>query len=283
MLKTRTINNHKVKPIVVHDEKKKTLGYKLIPQMYSNIFLCAKKRSGKTTVINEILNKCTSKRTKIVFFVSTINKDKTYKEIKKKLKKRGNEVLCFESFVEGKTDNYLDDILNNIDFPDSDEDSEDEEEEEEPANQMGGMFVKPRKGRKKKKKKKKEYKYIEPEYCFIFDDLSSQLRHSSISGLLKKNRHYRSMVLISSQYIHDLDVQAIKQLDYTMVFKSFNQEKLQKLYDNLDLSIPFEQLKDMYLFATQKPYSFLYIDARQDKYRQNFNIELLPSTNDQPE
>ncbi len=80
--------------------------------------------------------------------------------------------------------------------------------------------------------------------------------------------------------MHDLQPESIKQLDFTFIFKSFNVEKLQKLYDGLDLSVPFLTFLEMYKYATKVPYSFFYIDCRNDRFRKNFSEEIIPEIED---
>ena len=115
-------------------------------------------------------------------------------------------------------------------------------------------------------RKERKPKRLAPEYVFIFDDLGSDLRDKSITQLFKTSRHYKAKVIVSSQYIHDLSNSCIKNLDYTLIFKSFNREKLLVLFEALDLSIDFELFEQLYLDATEQPFNFLYVDSRYNTY-----------------
>jgi ribosome biogenesis GTPase A len=89
MIKKSQINKVKVTPIKLPVvAKENILGYDLFPEIYSNIFLCAKKKSGKTSTINHILRKCADKRTTVIVFCSTYTKDKNWINIKESLEKR---------------------------------------------------------------------------------------------------------------------------------------------------------------------------------------------------
>jgi hypothetical protein len=48
--------------------------------------------------------------------------------------------------------------------------------------------------------KKKEYKpkKIAPKHCFIFDDISQELKNSGLLSLCKKSRHFKASVFLSS-------------------------------------------------------------------------------------
>jgi hypothetical protein len=71
-METKEINSIKIKPVVhLALEPTEILGYDYFPTLYSNIYICSKRRSGKTTLIYNILKHCVSKRTNVVFFCST--------------------------------------------------------------------------------------------------------------------------------------------------------------------------------------------------------------------
>src|SRR6185437_11733738 len=71
----------------------------------------------------------------------------------------------------------------------------------------------------KKRKKERVSKYQAPEYIIIFDDLSSELKSRSLLSLLKFNRHFKSKLIISSQWLHDLLPESRKQIDLFLIFK----------------------------------------------------------------
>ena len=82
------------------------------------------------------------------------------------------------------------------------------------------------------------------------------------------------MNILSSQYFLDLNTGAMSNLDYMIVFKGQDDDKLEKIHKRLDLGIDFNTFKRYYEYAVSTPYAFLYIDIRNDSYRKNFN-ELL--------
>jgi hypothetical protein len=124
----------------------------------------------------------------------------------------------------------------------------------------------------KPKKKRK----LACENLFIFDDISSEIKsNKTIFSLLKQNRHYKSKVIISSQYIHDIPPQARLQTDYFLVFQGINVEKLDIIYKDADVNITFEEFVELYMKATEDKYNFLYIDVRNSTFRKNFNQEFV--------
>ena len=96
--------------------------------------------------------------------------------------------------------------------------------------------------------------------------MGNDLRHACISQLFKTSRHYKAKVIVSSKYIHDLSNSAIQNLDYTLIFKSFNKETLMVLFKALDLSIEFETF-EIYIRMLQLNPLILYVDSRDNTYK----------------
>ena len=270
-MQTKEINKISIKPVVhLALESHEILGYDYFPTLYSNIYICSRRRSGKTTLIYNILKNCVNKRTNVVFFCSTIKRDSTYKLILEMLEKKKVNVMTYDHFLDGK-ENILTSILEelNNDLETKEQEKIKKDNDKLDPKPIMDLFPKEKEIERKERKPKK----LSPEYVFIFDDLGNDLRHQSITQLFKTSRQFKSKVIVSSQYIHDLSNSCIKNLDYTLIFKSFNREKLLVLFEALDLSIDFELFEKLYLDATAQPFNFLYVDSRDNTYRRNFNRE----------
>ena len=266
------------------DRKKPALGYKLFPEPYSNIFLSAKKNSGKTWTIFHILKKCMGKDTKLVIFCSTVYNDDAYRYITKYFEKKGHEVEKYTAIHEPDPENpkrkmnILAEIVKQLEEQAEEDENDDDESEDEDVikeNDIMMYIMNERRNvdddEKEEKKKKKESKYLVPKIIFVFDDFSTELKDPSVTKLIKENRHFKSKTIISSQYLLDLDISARKNIDYFLVFKN-QLDKIKYLYQNAGInSISYEQLEAMYKEAVSKPYSFFYVDTRQEKFRQNFD------------
>ena len=121
--------------------------------------------------------------------------------------------------------------------------------------------------------KKRKPKKIAPEYIFIFDDISTDLKSPDVSKLVKQNRHYKSKVIISSQYPLDIQPQSRRQIDYWLLFAGHDKEKLEKIYHDADLNIDFDLFLKIYHEATEIKYHFLYIDTNNSEFRKDFNFK----------
>ena len=276
-MQTKEINNIKIRPVVhLALESHEILGFDYFSTLYSNIYICSRRRSGKTTLIYNILKHCVNKRTNVVFFCSTINRDSTYKLILEMLEKKKVNVMTYDHFLNGK-ENILTGIIEELNNDLEAKEQERIKLDEEKLDPKPKMVLFPEE--KLIERKERKPKKLSPEYIFIFDDLGNDLRHQSITQLFKTSRHYKAKVIVSSQYVHDLSNSCINNLDYTLVFKSFNREKLLVLFEALDLSIDFELFEQLYLDATAEPFNFLYVDSRENTYRKNFNKEYLLKDN----
>jgi len=264
---TKKINNEVVKavPLISVVDTRPVLGQALFPEIYANIFLCAKKKSGKSSVIYNIIKRCANKHTIVMAFCSTLHKDETYKTLMKycELNK-----IAFVGHTSLKSEEDGHDLLSElIDELQNDEDKEDEKESKQ------SIIICDDSDDEDNRKAIKKAKYRSPEYIFILDDLSTELKSTSVAAFLKKNRHFKSKIIISSQYLNDLAPQSRKQIDYFLIFKGQPQGKLDEIYRDADISVDKETFYKLYKNATLEKYSFLYIDTNTNNYRQNFNIE----------
>jgi hypothetical protein len=270
-MKIDKVNNVCVKPVIVQDnnEAEKIKGFKIIPFAFYNMFICSKKKSGKTSLINTIIRKTTDKRTNVWVFCSTFKIDDSWKAIINYLEEKGNKVNTFDSIFDGKV-NLLNKILDEMGEP---EDIPEKKDKKAPINlnEIKRSYDLFGKETDEKGEPKKEYipKKRAPKHLFIFDDLSPELKH--IDRLLKVHRHFKASVIISSQYIHDLSISSRLQIDVFCTFRGFSQEKLEMVHKSLDLSIPFDTLWCIYKHITEEPYQFLYVNVRTEEIRKSLN------------
>jgi hypothetical protein len=74
-------------------------------------------------------------------------------------------------------------------------------------------------------------------YVIIFDNLSSDLKDPNVSHILKKNRHLKTKIIISSQYILDIAPISRRQIYVNMLFSGLNEDKLMEVFKNADLNV----------------------------------------------
>ena len=271
MLKLMKINEQKVNPIKTPAfPPEKIKGYDLFPELYCNIYCCAKKKSGKTSVIFKIIKQCTDKDTEIYIFCSTHNKDNNWIEIKKWMEDQERNSHFYTSLVEDGV-NMLELVISDL----QSQVSEDEEKKEESEEEEKIINFHEDEDYLSFKIKKRKPKKVAPKLLFIFDDFSAELKDKNIVKLLKEHRHFKSKVIISSQYPYDLLPESRTQMDYWLLFAGHPEEKLEAIYKDCDLSIPFDLFNKMYKMATEKKYHFFYIDRNLEKFRQDFNQEFI--------
>ena len=292
---TKTINDIHITPVVPNGgepDLSKIKGSDFIPSLYANVFICAKKKSGKTNVIHTMIKHLVSPSTRVFIFASTVYKDKTWRVIRKMLDQEEIEYEAFTSFLNDDGSSLIPEILKDPEGQ-GDEKPTDQLTRENQQTQRFDLTLKASRPlaldrgflfgthgglgpgyADNLEQKVKKPKFQSPEYLFVFDDLGQDLRHNSVSQLLKTNRHHKAKVILSSQWVTDLHPQAIKQLDYCLLFRSFSHDKLEKIHELLDLGNSLPEFLALYAYATAEPFQFLYIDVRNEKYRKNFNEEI---------
>ena len=165
------------------------------------------------------------KKLLLLYFVDTIYKDEDWIEIRKYFEKKGNDIRVYTSLYEDGED-QLQKMIDELSNEAQEEDQKNEEKEELlPVNRCDDILERltnmhlAASGRAlpepepEKKKKVKKSKYRCAEYMIVLDDLSNELKSKSLLTLLKKNRHYKSKIIISSQWLHDLLPESRKQID----------------------------------------------------------------------
>lgn len=244
--KLTKINNESVKELPVKPDYSIPLHQNMFDNRFPNVFICAKKKSGKTVLLWNIIQKSLTNKSKLILFSSTVHNDIQQTTMIKKYEKRGFDIQVHESLFD-QHGNILDRICKEL--------SEHIEHNQDAFN----------------KKKKVSY----PLAIIVFDDFKRYLRNKSVAYLLSRNRHLRAMVIISSQYYIDVEVSSRENLNYLILFANQSEDKLQQIYDLYINKITFDQFKDIYYMVTDKPYHFLYINTDYFEMRDCFNYKIV--------
>jgi hypothetical protein len=111
----KKINNEEIKPmkLIGFDDNRPVKGGNIFPEAYANIYLCARKKSGKTVVIQKIIKECVGKDTIVIAFCSTVNKDKNWLAIRQWCQKHKINFQGLTGIVEDKVD-FLKQLLTNL-------------------------------------------------------------------------------------------------------------------------------------------------------------------------
>lgn len=294
------INDAVVKPIKTCKDKdtRLPLAWKMFPERYPNIGIIAKKQSGKTNVVVNIVKAAADRDSHVVVLASTAHKDPMFLELKKWCKKHD---IPYESMTEIRSrdennkksdffERFMKEMGQEEDEPSDESSSEEEkrmsnygqlpeESDSESESERDDIEFNKRHERvppiflKNKSSLQPKKQFITPEFILICDDISNELKLPSLRAFVKRNRHYKCMNIISTQWLQDLLPESLKQFDYLLLFKGLTDVKLEKVKNDADLSIPFEKLQAIYKDACKEKFSFLYIDTRNEIYRKNFNLK----------
>jgi hypothetical protein len=274
MIRVSQINKQIIKtvPQLTEIDNRHIKGCKLFNEIYSNIFCVAKKKSGKTSVIYNIVKECAGRDTAVVVFCSTLYKDANWKSIQKYCQTNNIKFIGHTSLIEDGI-NRLDELVDGLQ---NEAKAEREEEEKKPNEKIRKKcsIIMCQEDTDEEDEKPKKTKYRAPDYIIILDDLSTELKNKSVDSLLKKNRHYRSKIIISSQYLNDLNPSSRKQMDYWLIFKGQPTNKIEAIHRDCDTSLTLENFEKVYKYCTLEKYSFMYVDTTDDIIRRNFNYAI---------
>ena len=276
-IQIKRINKEDVQPVAfINDveDKRPVKGRDIFPEIYANIFLCARKKSGKSCVIYHTIKHCATTETRVIAFVSSLKRDKTWGAIEELCHQMKVNFTAFTSIYDSETkEDILDTIVKELEATSEVEEKEEEESAPRPASALIMQDDEEPRSQKKKKRPKEKA----PKIIFVFDDLSTEIKAPSLTALMKKNRHFKSKIIIASQYWNDMDLQARKQIDYVLLFQGLSKSlaKLEDIYKNCDLSIPFELFVSLYRFCTAERYHFMWIDVVNSEFRKDFSHKIV--------
>jgi hypothetical protein len=251
--------------------RKPAKGADYFAEPYPNILLLARKKSGKTTIIYNIIKNCAGPDTEVVIFCPTWRKDDSYRHIIKYMNKKQIEHQEFTNLYDGKN-NILREFMQNL-AAQSDSDNSDPDSDPEPSNPPDclELCALSCQATGEKQQKKKASKYTTPEFIFIFDDMRSQNRDKAVSDLITTNRHYKAMVIVSTQFVTDFTPTSWANLDYALLFPKLPTERLPLIREALGLAkISLEDFMRSYADATDAEHNFLYIDMDNEELKRNF-------------
>ena len=100
----KKINNCTIKEAKKISDDRPAKCQEIFSDPYSNIFIVARKKSGKSTLISNMIKKIIGRNTHVIVFCSTVHKDPTWISIKDFLKKNGIKATYFLGIIEGKED-----------------------------------------------------------------------------------------------------------------------------------------------------------------------------------
>ena len=269
MIQRKKLNECIVKPINIPKIQRDDIqGGDVFDELYNNVLIMAKKKSGKSIVVRYILDNTINRNSSVIIFCPTFHKDDVWISIAKMLDKKKIVYQVFSSVREDGV-NVLDELITEFEKPEEDKEEEVKKsvqeilmfgDDEVGTSSRGTKVRKPRKPRKKA-----------PQRVLIFDDIANELK--SVSNIVKKNRHLFCRIIISTQNLMFSDI--FRQMDQILIFKGLQHtDKLRQIYDNTDLCVSYETFLRLYNEATKNPWSFLYVDVRNNLFRENFNTLL---------
>jgi hypothetical protein len=268
---------------ILSDEEGKWKGMDVFNKKYFCALLLAQARSGKSTLIYNILDKLMTKKMVLYIFSFTFNSDKHWEWMQNNFLKKFN--YKYFSTLGGKRGGPFQDLITKI--------SNDYEQYKTDLKTYKKLKENPKLIKPKRKivnlwdqqayydisiHKQQLIKPKEPpEYFIIIDDLSHELKLPIVSSMCKMFKHWKIKSLISCHYIHDMLPGNIQQVQYIFMFKGQPIEKLKILWDKLGVAqyMLYEDFEKTYFNNTSIDHSFLLIDRNNGEIRNSLTNVII--------
>lgn len=273
----KKINNVKITPFKTEFENKKYLHEELFPNNnpFPCIFISSKRNWGKTTLLMNILLKCATNKTNISWFWTTALNDQIFKAGYKKLTKYKIKINLYDWLEDQKIEKEKIEEDPNSKYYNQQSNEEQNEEQNEYENIIDRIYDELSNKVNNEFETLKKCKILYPLSIIIIDDMPNITRNKSIENLIKRARHLRCIIIISSQYIHDLSLACRSNLWYLILFSNISKKKLELIYNEFIHKFEFEDFLKIYYNATNEKYNFLYINCDNNELRKNFDIKYL--------
>lgn len=267
----RKINNVQVSPVFIAEPAKdKIKGYDCVPFKKFNTFLCAKKASGKTNVIFEILKQKAGKNTSIIVFSSSFYNDNMWRIIEDYFEKNGIGLIGYNS-LKSDGNSILGEFIKKMQAEGRGIHNDSKvDEEDDVFVERGGKVEKLKKPKPKPKPKKP--KLESADYIFVFDDLANELKNNAdLRYWITYHRHFESANIISSQFFKHLYKENRANMDEFILFPGMSSETLKDIHKECGLSISYDVFEQLYNDACSKKYNTLVFEPSLNRFRHNFD------------
>lgn len=300
-LPTVKVSDKKVVPIRVEKDPRPIKGSDWFEKCFANIALIAQTKSGKTTVISNIMKHCGGSKTKYLIISSTLHSDVSWETILGRIPE--DMQFSYDQLITDEGEDVIAEFLHeNLKAKEEPRDEPMEVKQTpvmsnvRPSNSLFSSLVpapttinrvetqevkleqsstQGKQPEESKPKKERKSKLLYPDWIVVLDDLGKSMHSNLALGqLLRTNRHLKAMVIMAGQTLNDLNPSQISQLDYTILFRNIPEKKLKEAYEKLSLYLPYEKFIQLYDDATSLKFGFLYI-TRDGEFRKSFTDKYL--------
>lgn len=253
-MNTTKINNIVIKKINLDNNNMFYTYNDIFNLPYFNLIVNAQTQSGKTNIIYNLLiynlihkiPRHPELNTIVYFFVSTINQDKLYIKLIKKLDKMNIEYKIYDDNYNLEEDIY---IMN-----------KEQIDKKELFNNQ----------------KKKYKQLIYPLSICVFDDFNIKSNRTIVYDYLKKSRHNNTINIISIQNYKKIDMASRENMNYMLLLNS-NKTYLKEIYEDYMPTDTYNEFINIYEYIKeQSKYNFLFLNRSLGKedFRINFNEKI---------
>jgi hypothetical protein len=273
-------NAPKLRPLPEQKRKKKypVMGSWLVTQLCSSVNIRGRVGSGKSVIVEIILNSRCGPQTKVLIFSQSAYSDKEWLKIGDMLTREGIKHVIktsiFDILPDGTKVNHIKDFIE-AELKQGELDTielKKWEEKQKGKSKNSGILVDDPYFKKEEKRPFLPTKdpYLlnvggqQMEYCpwiIVLDDISSEMKNPWVTILIKQFRHYHATVILSSQSVTDSNPDQRQNFRQWFLFEGVSDSKLKMIHETIGSDLPLERFIERYHVATKEKYSFLNIDT----------------------
>lgn len=268
-------------------EIEKTISHNpaIVSEPYFALSMIATVKSGKSTVIYNIVEKMLkkNKKLKVHIYSGNVYRDPTYRALTDFLTTGGYDYEVYTSIYYKKSDgrgkdkagSHMGDLLQ-IDLGSSG--GFDLKTPVREYDEITSSYLRIMKLKDKALEKDNPITKIvtgedksSPDMLLIFDDISNEMKDKDLREVIRFRRHLHANIILSSQAKIDILPSIFSLCDYFCLFANIPIDKLKNLHENIALPNEFDVFERLYKFATHKKFNFLFIDRVEWQLRRNLN------------
>jgi hypothetical protein len=262
-------------------DKYPVLGAALIPDLYSSVACIGKVKSGKTTMVYNILKACSGYtdpkvRTKVIAFSGNLHNDPKYDAIKKMLQAKRVPFIGYTSIYQQDEQGHHDLLEEFMELVRK----QGEEDREKLAawesgsmgkfmvgQPIGGGWQDPPGPDEKRPflptidpfltKQGQQY----PEYIIVLDDLAKEINKPIVGLFIRSYRHLRVKIVMASQHFVDPSSATRVNLKQWFLWRGLNVHKLKTIYESASPTCSLDRFIKRYKHATSVDHRPLVINV----------------------
>lgn len=234
---------------------------------YLNIFLLGRKHSGKSNVAANLIDLLTSKHTYLTYYQPTHQQDSTKQAAQGVFEGRGYQRIANHfSLFDEKKQNLLQEQLKEmprlLEAKYEHLLAADAPQKPDALRQKVQALLGEAEPEQKKKPIFPQKRYEYARFANVYDDLDiNSLQDQALFQAMRTNRHFKlANIIAHHDFANGVPKKARANIDVLCLFGRLSEERLERIFEEMQPTKTLEYFKKAYYHATAEPFGFLTVD-----------------------